>query len=77
MPATIQTLTRRVEALEARLTDLEGGSGRTLHRLHRDMVGIELSLGKVANYLGLTAPTDDEVDAVLHGRASVRPAPGA
>jgi hypothetical protein len=77
MSATIQTLTRRVEALEARLTDLDGGSGRTLHLLHRDMVRIELSLDKVADHLGLTAPTDDEVDAMLHGRASVRPAPGA
>ena len=33
------------------------------------MVRIELSLGKVADHLGLTAPTDDEVDAVLHDQS--------
>lgn len=65
MVSSVQTLTRRIEALEARLAEIEGGYGATLYQLHRRAVRTDLSLGKMLDHLGLTPPTDDEVDAVL------------
>jgi hypothetical protein len=63
--SSIHALTRRIEALEARLADVEGGYGRTLYQLHRHAVRTDLAMGRMLNHLGLTAPTDAEVDAVI------------
>ena len=65
MTSSIQTLTRRIEALEARLADVEGGYGHTLYQLHRHAVRTDLTLSKVAQHLGLTVATDDEIAAVI------------
>jgi hypothetical protein len=65
MTSTIHTLVRRIEALEARLSDVEGGYGQTLYQLHRHAVRTELTLSKVAEHLGLTVASDAEVDAVM------------
>lgn len=63
--ASIHTLERRIAALEARLADVEGGYGDTLYKLHRHSVGTDLTLGRIAQHLGVTAATDDEIDATL------------
>lgn len=65
MTSSLHALTRRIEALEARLADVEGGYGQTLYQLHRHAVRTDLSMGKVLDHLGLIAPTDAEVDAVI------------
>jgi hypothetical protein len=65
MPSSLQTLTRRIEALEARLADVEGGYGQTLYQLHRHAVRTKLDLGKVLTHLGLPAATDEEIDAEI------------
>lgn len=63
--ASIHTLERRTAALEARLADVEGGYGDTLYKLHRHAVGTDLTLGRIAQHLGVTPADDDEIDAAL------------
>ncbi len=63
--ASIQTLERRILALEARLADLEGGYGETLYKLHRASIKSDLRLGRVLDHLNIADVSDDDVDAVL------------
>jgi hypothetical protein len=63
--ASLQTLERRILALEARLADLEGGYGETLYRLHRASVRTDLRLGKVLEHLGIADLSEEEVDSAL------------
>lgn len=65
MTTSIPTLLRRIEALEARLADVEGGYSQTLYRLHRHAVRTDLAMGRVLEHLGIAAPTDDEVDDAM------------
>jgi hypothetical protein len=56
--ASLQTLERRIVALEARLAEVEGGYGDTMYKLHRHSVKTDLRLTKVLNHLGSrTSPT--------------------
>jgi hypothetical protein len=63
--ASIQTLERRILALEARLADLEGGYGETLYKLHRASGRADLRMGRVLTHLNITDVSDDEVDEAL------------
>lgn len=63
--ASIQTLERRIAALEARLADIEGGYGDTLYRLHRASIKSDLRLGKILDHLHIDDVTEDDVDNVL------------
>lgn len=63
--ASIQTLERRIAALEARLADVEGGHSETVYRMQREVIRTRLDIGKLLTQSGLTPSTDDEVDAVL------------
>lgn len=63
--ASIQTLERRIAALEARLADVEGGYGETIYHLHRRAVRTELGVQKLLGHFKIEGPTDDEVDEVL------------
>lgn len=63
--SSLQTLERRILALEARLAEVEGGYGNTLYKLHRASVRTDLRLVKVLDHLKITDVADDEVDAVL------------
>jgi uncharacterized coiled-coil protein SlyX len=51
--ASIQTLERRILALEARLADLEAGYGETLHRLHRASAKADLRMDRVLAHLSM------------------------
>jgi hypothetical protein len=63
---SLHTLQQRLQAVEARLAEIEGGyGGQTLYRLHRRAVHTDLAVGTILGHLGLAAPTDDEVDAAL------------
>jgi hypothetical protein len=63
--ASIQTLERRIAALEARLADIEGGYGDTLYRLHRASVKAELRMGRVLDHLKIADVSDEEVGAAI------------
>ena len=63
--ASLHTLERRILALEARLADVEGGYGGTLHKLHRGSVKAELRTAKILERLEIQDVTDEEIDAVL------------
>jgi hypothetical protein len=63
--ASLQTLERRILALEARLADVEGGYGDTLYKLHRASIKADLRTAKILERLEIEDVTDDEVDAVL------------
>lgn len=65
MTSSIHALTRRIEALEARLADVEGGYGQTLYKLHRHAVRTDIAVTRMLTHLGITAPTDEEIDAVI------------
>lgn len=60
---SMETLARRVAALESRLNDLEGAYERSFYRLERRTVRVELDLGKVLTHLGVTPSTEEEIDA--------------
>lgn len=49
--ASIQTLERRIAALEARLADVEGRYGETLYHLRRAAIKSGLRLGKILEHL--------------------------
>jgi len=68
--ASLTTLERRIAALEARLADVEGGYGDTLYKLHRHAVGTDLTIGRIAQQLGVSPATDDEIDAALEEERS-------
>jgi hypothetical protein len=63
--ASLQTLERRILALEARLAEVEGGYGETLYKLHRASIKTDLRLVKVLDHLGIADVSDGVVDAVL------------
>lgn len=63
--ASLQTLERRILALEARLAEVEGGYGDTLYKLHRASVKTDLGVTRLLQHLDLNAITDDEIDAAL------------
>lgn len=62
---SLQTLERRMAALEARLADVEGGYGETIYKLHRKTIKIDLDVTKIINHLGLEPATEADVDNVL------------
>lgn len=49
--ASLQTLEHRIVALEARLAEVEGGYGNTLHKLHRASVKSDLRIAKMLSRL--------------------------
>ena len=59
--ASLQTLERRILALEARLADVEGGHGDTLYKLHRASVKADLRTAKILERLEI----DDVIDEAL------------
>jgi uncharacterized coiled-coil protein SlyX len=63
--ASLQTLERRILALEARLAEIEGGCGDTLYKLHRASVKTDLRLAKMLAHLDVTDVSDEDVDATL------------
>lgn len=72
--ASLQTLERRILALEARLADVEGGYGDTLYKLHRATVRGELRMVRVLAHLGIEDVSDDDVDSALDEQCGQREA---
>ncbi len=60
--ASLQTLERRILALEARLADVEGGYGDTLYKLHRTSVKADLRTVKILERLEIEDVSDEEID---------------
>jgi hypothetical protein len=63
--ASIQTLERRIAALEARLADIEGGYGDTLYRLRRESIKSDLRVARILDHLHIADVSEDDVDAIL------------
>lgn len=63
--ASMQTLERRIAALEARLADVEGGYGDTLYKLHRASVKADLRTAKLLQRLEIADVTEADVDEAL------------
>ncbi|MGH3896913.1 MAG: hypothetical protein ACRDTA_01415 [Pseudonocardiaceae bacterium] len=63
--ASLQTLERRIAALEARLADVEGGYGDTLYKLHRASVKTDLRTTKILKRLEIEDVSDEEIDRAL------------
>jgi hypothetical protein len=63
--ASLQTLERRILALEARLADVEGGYGDTLYKLHRASVKADLRTAKILQSLDIEDVSDEEIDNAL------------
>jgi uncharacterized coiled-coil protein SlyX len=67
--ASLQTLERRILALEARLAEVEGRYGDTLYKLHRSSVRTDLRMAKMLDHLSIADVSDDDVDAALDSEA--------
>lgn len=63
--ASLQTLERRILALEARLADVEGGYGQTPYELRRASVRNDLRMQRMLASMRIDDVSDDEVDAEL------------
>lgn len=63
--ASLQTLERRIAALEARLADVEGGYGDTLYKLHPSAVQTRLDLRKVLAQMNIEPTSDEEISVAL------------
>lgn len=62
--ASLQTLERRIAALEARLADVEG-YGDTLYKLHHSAVQTRLDLRKILAQMNIEPTSDEEISAAL------------
>jgi hypothetical protein len=63
--ASLQTLERRILALEARLAEVEGGYGDTLYKVHRDSVANKLGIHRILDHLQIDRVTEEDVDNAL------------
>ena len=63
--ASLQTLERRIQALEVRLADVEGGYGDTLSRLHRFSVRADLRMAMILSHLRIDDVSDEDVESAL------------
>ncbi|MBV9029859.1 MAG: hypothetical protein JO364_06010 [Pseudonocardiales bacterium] len=63
--ASLQTLERRILALEARLADVEGGYGDTLYKLRRASVKADLRTAKILQRLDIDDVSEEEIDTAL------------
>ncbi|HEU0089972.1 MAG TPA: hypothetical protein VFQ77_20365 [Pseudonocardiaceae bacterium] len=63
--ASLQTLERRILALEARLADVEGGYGDTIYKLHRASGKTDLRIARILNHLSIEDVSEEEIDHAL------------
>ncbi|MBW4722381.1 hypothetical protein [Saccharothrix obliqua] len=65
MASSLHTLELRIQALEARLGEIETGYGSSLYDLRRSSVRTDLRLARLLDHFGVPDVTDAEVDQVL------------
>jgi hypothetical protein len=63
--ASLQTLERRILALEARLADIEGGYGETIYKLHRASVKTDLRMAKVLQRFDIPDVSEEDIDNAM------------
>jgi len=63
--ASLQTLERRILALEARLAEVEGGDGNTLYKLHRASTKSDLRMAKILNRLEIENASEEDIERAL------------
>ncbi|MFF0491113.1 hypothetical protein ACFYTQ_18995 [Nocardia sp. NPDC004068] len=71
-----QTIERRVEMLEegmsrlaARVGELDDGYGEAIYRTDRNVVGLEITLSRVAAALNVAPASEEEIDASYDERS--------
>ncbi|WP_040782770.1 hypothetical protein [Nocardia pneumoniae] len=62
-------LERRVTALEGRVTDIEISYGEIMYETHRRVLGVEITLSRMADKLGVSRATEAEIDAAIEDRS--------
>ncbi|MBF6301899.1 hypothetical protein IU459_30780 [Nocardia amamiensis] len=62
-------LERRVTALEGRVTDIETSYGEIMYETHRHVLGLDITLSRMADKLGVSRATDAEIDAAIEDRS--------
>ena len=62
---SMQTIERRVLALESRLADVEVSYGQSIYQLRRDMIRSNVVGDKIAAKLGIPDTTEEEIDAIM------------
>lgn len=63
--ASLQTLERRIIALEARMTEVEGGYGNTLYKLHHASTKSDLRIAKILNRLEIEDVSEEGIERAL------------
>jgi hypothetical protein len=63
--ASLQTLERRIVALEARLAEIEGGYGESIYKMRRTIVKADLRMARVLDRLEIEDVSDDNIDAAM------------
>ena len=62
---SLQTLERRIAALQARLADVEGGYGDTLYELHRSSVKADLRMARILKRLEIEDLFVENIDQAI------------
>jgi hypothetical protein len=65
MASSLHTLELRIQALEARLGEIETGYGSSIYDLRRSSVRTDLRLERLLDHFGVPDVTEDDVDRVL------------
>lgn len=60
--ASLQTLERRIAALEARLAEVEGGYGDPIYKTHRRLMKHELRWVKLFDHFNISDVADEALD---------------
>lgn len=63
--ASLQTLERRVIALEARLAEIEGRYSDTLYKLNRASVKADLRMTRVLDHLTIEDVSEDDINSAM------------
>jgi hypothetical protein len=60
-----RALAARLTALEARVADLEGPVLESQYKMRRELIGVRITLNRIAEQAGVAVATDAEIDAAL------------
>ena len=59
------TTEARVTALEDRVTTIENSYGDKIYKMDRRLIGVEITVSRLAKHFGVTTATGDDIDAVM------------
>ncbi len=65
----LSTVERRTDKVEAEVRDLDTHYGEITYRMDRRLSRIEITIDRIADVMGVTPATDEDVDAAFEERA--------